>query len=450
MMPLQTMIACKCPGCGLEIRVPARCAGMQTVCPKCSARQVVPRVTDPAPQIPLNSPAKPPSPLIAPAPALAAPQALDPAQGRVGVRGFAVNGAAIAAVATVCLVASVLAGRSGRPQPEPPTTGPATGAIEHPSVRLEDARDDAGAEISPPLQPGSTPAAETVAESKPSGFSRRLPAPHPPEELRNGLELLRTRLKSLGVGDPATEREAALVRLRMYRYLCGLSHAELVLDERLNEEAVAAAEICRRLGKLTHDPENPGMAPDDYARAYRGASSGNLASGISSLVRAVDGWMDDSDAANIDVLGHRRWCLFPPLQRLGFGRTEGWCAMWAHDSSGSEPCHLPAICYPPPGLVPIDMFRPNHAWSVSLNPRLFRRPRPGEIRVQVQDAKGVAIELENETLETKGYGIDNCIIFRPRDFATTVGARYAVTISGIHDHDERTGNLSYEVEFFAE
>ena len=344
----------------------------------------------------------------------------------------------------------MIAGRGGRPQPEPPTTAPTKVAIEHPISQLEDPRDDAGAEISSPQQPALTPAAETIAESKPSGFSQRLPAPHPPEELRAGLESLRTRLKSLGVGGPATEREAALVRLRMYRYFCGLSHAELVLDERLNEEAVAAAEICRRLGKLTHDPENPGMNPDDYARACRGASSGNLASGISNLVRAVDGWMDDSDAANIDVLGHRRWCLFPPLQRVGFGRTEGWCAMWAHDSSGSEPCHLPAICYPPPGLVPIDMFRPNHAWSVSLNPRLFRRPRPGEIRVQVQDAKGGAIELEKETLETKGYGIDNCIIFRPRDFATTVGARYAVTISGIHDHDERTGNLSYEVEFFAD
>jgi hypothetical protein len=448
MTPSEPMLPLKCPRCGFESRVPAHCAGLQTVCPKCSSRRLVARpvgrATPPPRPAAVRPSAGPPLPKKPP-PALGALAA------RVGgwLRRLATNRAYGAIGVVVCLALGVVAVGISRPSPKPLVTEPTAPGDGEAAARDADMvrgmqRHDSGAEST------KTADAATGDATGEARFSRTLQPPRPPEELRTGLASLRAKLESLGVRDSATEREAALVKLRMYRYLCGLNHAELVLDERLNDEAVAAADICRQLGRLTHTPENPGMAPDDYARACRGASSGNLASGISNLVRAVDGWMDDSDAANIDVLGHRRWCLFPPLQRVGFGRTGGWCAMWAHDDSGTETCSLPAICYPPPGLVPIDLFRPNHAWSVSLNPRFYRRPRPGEIRLQVRDSGGEALVLEKETLETKGYGIDNCIIFRPRDLATTVGARYVVTISGVRDHDERAGNLSYEVEFFAE
>jgi hypothetical protein len=347
------------------------------------------------------------------------------------------------AVATIVVLASamVFGGRTtskpNRPAPAERAEVERTGPDSRPDRRSQE-NTVAAAESAGHDADGATDAATLV---------RTLPPPHQPEELLAGLGSLDEAMRKLDPGDPVAERQAALLRLRMYRFLCGLSESDLVLDDGLDEEAVAAADICRRLGRLTHAPENPGLPADDHAKARRGAAAGNLASGVGSLVRAVDGWMDDSDPANIDALGHRRWCLNPPLRLVGFGRTEGWCAMWAHDASGREPLRLTAVCYPPPGSVPIDMFRPNHAWSVSLNPRLFRRPRPGEIRVTVRDSRDAVVELEKELVETSGYGIDNCIIFRPRDLATTVGRRYGVTVSGVRDHDDRVQNLSYSLEF---
>lgn len=296
-------------------------------------------------------------------------------------------------------------------------------------------------------QPSAPAAVEAHASADSSAI--RLDPPRSSAELRAGLQALDEKLKVLMSRDSGNEREAALIRLRMYRFLCGLPEADLVLADHLNEEALAAAGICRQLDALTHAPTNPGLSPADYERAQRGAAASNLASGVNSLVRAIDGWIDDSDPSNIDTLGHRRWCLNPPLRQVGFGRTGGWCAMWAHDTTGQEPFRRPAICYPAPGPVPLELFRSNAAWSVSLNPRVFRRPRVEEIRVNVRNSVHERLMLDVQTLELSGYGIDNCIIFRPKDLSAAVGRRYEVTISGLQDHNERDATLSFEVEFVA-
>lgn len=433
-----------CRGCGREILVPGTCGGMQTACPRCGTRQLVPRsAATPPPSRPrVNaSPGQSTAAVTRPGTAMLPTRWLTALLVPGRSRRIAIGGGVAVATLVVFASALVFGGRRtskpNRPAPAERADVETTGTDARPDRRSQEsaaaAADSAGHDAE-----GGTGAASLV---------RTLPPPHRPEELLAGLGALDEAMRKLDPDDPAAERRAALLRLRMYRFLCGLSESDLVGDDRLDEEALAAADICRRLGRLTHAPENPGLPADDHARARRGAAAGNLASGVGSLVRAVDGWMDDSDAANIDALGHRRWCLNPPLRRVGFGRTEGWCAMWAHDASGRDPLRLTAVCYPPPGAVPIDMFRPNHAWSVSLNPRLFRRPRPGEIRVTVRDSRDTVLELEKESVETSGYGIDNCIIFRPRDLATTVGRRYDVTVSGVRDHDDRVLNLSYALEF---
>jgi hypothetical protein len=51
------------------------------------------------------------------------------------------------------------------------------------------------------------------------------------------------------------------------------------LDLQLNDDALAAADICRRLGKLSHAPENPGIPEAEYERA-RIAAQGKLLLGL--------------------------------------------------------------------------------------------------------------------------------------------------------------------------
>lgn len=273
------------------------------------------------------------------------------------------------------------------------------------------------------------------------------------DELLASLRPLHEELAAIGTRtDAAAERKAALLRLRLFRRLCRVADRDVVLDTSLDDEALAAADVCRRLSLLTHEPSNPGLPIADFEKAYRGARSGNLASGIESLVRAVEGWMDDSDAANVATLGHRRWCLNPALRRVGFGRVDSWCAMWAHDCSGSGFAGGPAICFPPAGAVPIDMFRPHYAWSVTLDPGTFRRPRPEKAAVSLYERRSDAstdalLNLELLFVETSGYGIDNCIIFRPQGLSTAVGRRYRVLIEGIEDRTGAPVRIEYTTEF---
>jgi hypothetical protein len=259
-------------------------------------------------------------------------------------------------------------------------------------------------------------------------------------------------MNAAAADDHTAELRAALVRLRMYRLLCGLAEDELVLDDRLNEEAGAAAKVCHRLGYLSHDPPNPGLPDAEFAQARRGAGSGNLAFGMRNLVAAVDGWMDDSDADNVAALGHRRWCLNPPLRRVGFGRSDRYSAMWAHDSSGSGRIPQPAICFPPPGCVPIDMFRPHYAWSVTVDPRAFQTPKAGHVRIVIrkpEDSTGrsTATGVDFLHVDTGGYGIANCIIFRPTLPSTAVGVGYEVTVEGLCDHDGQNVSIRFVTRF---
>lgn len=442
--PSSSSIPWRCRGCGHELRLPVALAGRQIVCPACSARQLVPAVG------PRTNGPRSPSPPVAPAPVPAVPgvHATPPAAGRpfpfniLAAIGFC--GLLAASAFGVAVSRTIWGG------------GDTTGGTRRAETTVEKVRRGARAAAAvPPAGAPEKPSAgveTSVGESEAAGSVIELPPIRTLDELRSGLRSLADEAASIPADSRAAENSRALLRLREYRFLCGVPESGIVLDEGFDADAAAAAEACRRLGMLTHEPENPGMPAEEYERARRGAGSGNLASGISSLLKAVDCWMDDSDAANNGVLGHRRWCLNPPLQRVGFGRVERWCAMWAHDSSGTTEWRGRAICFPPPGPVPVDLFRPHYAWSVTLNPRFFQKPKPRDISVAVHPRKnngeiGEPLVLEYCDVDTKGCGIDNCIIFLPRDVSTAVGRQYLVTIANATTHDKDSRSIRFVVEF---
>lgn len=230
----------------------------------------------------------------------------------------------------------------------------------------------------------------------------------------------------------AADRHAALRRLAAYRRLCGLPFAELSLVPDWNLRCDAAAEVCRRLGHLDHTPEQPpGFDAARYKLGYEGASHSNLAAG-GSLESSVDQWMDDSDASNIDRIGHRRWCLNPPLQKVGFGHDGGYSAMWSMDESGGSPRNLEFVCYPPHGYTPVDLFSANRAFSVG-----FRKgsvPKKADLRVSVipldEDWLPAAAPLELDWCAPAegGFGNVPCIVFRPVGIDVTIGRRYRIEV----------------------
>ena len=427
-----------CAGCGQKAGLPGRAAGKLIVCPGCGLRFRVPEST----RVTRASPTKrfvagirgsPSTRVSASSSSLSLTR-----QDRHAPFPVLVVAVAGGALLTITAIGSAVILRQSQvsPAPVPSTARPHDSGVDTVPI--------------PTSSPRSSPPAAAGRSVRVVELEGR-----PEAELREVLRPLASELPAMNAAaadDHTAERRAALVRLRMYRLLCGLAEDDLVVDDRMNEEAGAAAKVCHRLGYLSHEPPNPGLPNAEFEQARRGAGSGNLAFGMRDLVAAVDGWMDDSDPDNVAALGHRRWCLNPPLRRVGFGRSDRYFAMWAHDSSGSGQLRQPAICFPPPGCVPIDMFRPHYAWSVTLDPRHFKKPRPEEVTVVVHKLqKEVVLEpplnLELMVVETGGYGIDNCIIFRPEGVSIAVGGRYRTEIAGLTDHDGKEVIVVYETSF---
>jgi hypothetical protein len=251
----------------------------------------------------------------------------------------------------------------------------------------------------------------------------------------------------------AAERHDALRRLKTYRYLAGVPYEDMELDEQLCKEARAGARLCERLGRLEHKPTNPGLPADEFELAYKGTSQGNLAEGYLTLARAIDGWMDDSDRGNIDRVGHRRWCLFPHLQKTGFGRSGRYAAMHVFDRSRTEAPDHDFIAFPPPGPMPVEYFAATAAWSVSLNPKKFALPstdlKPVLVEVDRQGKQlGTPLPLNHTSVSNEPFGTPGCIIFRPERLQLRPGKRYRVEIDGLARADRQPAEkVSFVVEF---
>jgi len=254
-------------------------------------------------------------------------------------------------------------------------------------------------------------------------------------------------------GGMAAEREAALRRLKAYRYLAGVPYDDLTLDDDANTACEAGARLCAKLGRLEHLPKNPGLPEADFDLAYKGTSRSNLGQGYRSLSRALDAWMDDSDGGNIDRVGHRRWCLNPTMTKTGFGRVGEYSAMYIFDMSRKDVPDFDFISWPARGLMPVEYFKSGWVWSVSVNPRKYNPP--GEdvaVKLYTADEKGDKVgdprKLNFNAVDTGGYGIANCIIFRPEKVRIEPGKSYVVEIEGLTTgRNKKPAPLRYVVEF---
>lgn len=275
------------------------------------------------------------------------------------------------------------------------------------------------------------------------------PFPVAKDVLRKDLGAILEAAPAIDPRDPlSAERQSALRRLSAYRRLCGLSFAGMTLDPDWNARCDAAAEICRRIGRLDHSPPKPdGMDEDRYRLGADGASHSNLAI-AGSLAGSVDSYMNDSDPSNIDRIGHRRWCLNPAMRKTGFGSDGRFHAMWSMDASGSAPKGMDAVLYPPRGYTPVDLFSADRAFSIAI--LRGGAPKADELRVFVRPLDsdylpaGPALPLDHCAVAGPGYGSLACIVFRARGILVAPGSRYLVEVS---QDAGKTLSFRYVVEF---
>jgi hypothetical protein len=262
--------------------------------------------------------------------------------------------------------------------------------------------------------------------------------------------------ESLSSANSKAMQEQGLRKLMAYRFLCELPYQDMRIDRGDMAYAQAGAEIVKRLNKLTHTPENPGMPDDEYKFASHGAKS-NLCVGTGNIADSVAAFMDDSDDSNIAKIGHRRWCLNPPMLNTGFGFDGGYSAMWSLDGSRKQVPDYDAIAFPPRGLIRSDFFRGNYAWNISFNPDKYKYP-DASLKVVVMpvrfDPEKVTmvegdkpLELEHFNIDD-GFGVSNCVIFRPKNVIVSPSSAYIVNISGLKDLRNRDIPVKYFVGFY--
>ena len=250
--------------------------------------------------------------------------------------------------------------------------------------------------------------------------------------------------------------QAARNRLNALRRIAGLK--PVALDDALNENAQYGA-VLLAASTFSHSPPKPDDMDDDfYQKGKTATSSSNIASGY-SLTGAVDGFMDDSDAGNIPLLGHRRWQLNPAMGKVGFGYANRRTTEKVFDKSAAAGDY-DFVAWPTSGNFPAELFGVNQAWSVSLNPDRYAVPAEADLTVTLRRDDGKVWTLSGANfyaaansglyfhVDTGGYGIRNCIIFRP-DGVEAYNGTYTVRISGLKDKSGKAvDEFSYQTTFF--
>lgn len=260
--------------------------------------------------------------------------------------------------------------------------------------------------------------------------------------------------------------QAAVDRLNALRRIAGVP--DVALDSALSENAQYGA-VLLAASDFSHSPAQPAdMDGSFYQTASEATGSSNICAGR-SLTGSVDAFMDDSDAGNIDRLGHRRWQLNPDMGRIGFGyaysgasRYGAYVAEKVFDRSGAG-CDYDFIAWPASGDFPAQeggttLFGGSCAWSVTLNPQTYQTPSLSDVTVTLtRESDGRTWTLDSGTrntsgdyfnVDTGGYGVSNCIIFRPSGVDRYEGV-YTVEIDGLRTiGGGAVTDFAYQVAFF--
>jgi hypothetical protein len=254
--------------------------------------------------------------------------------------------------------------------------------------------------------------------------------------------------------------QAGVDAVNLVRYIADIPD-DVELDAEYTDLCQHGVVVLTAVDELTHTPLKPAdMEPAFFDKGYQGTSHSNLALSTSNNLpsRTVFLYMDDSNAGNIDRVGHRRWVLNPTMKKTGFGvATTKYGAMYSTDKSRGN-VDYDYVAWPSPGAFPTNLFGYNIAWNISVNILKYGSPDINKIKVTLEHTNsGKVWTFSNSTpsststgkayfnVDKGGYGISNSIIFRPElesSFKYKDGDVFKVTVSGLEK------DLSYTVKMF--
>jgi hypothetical protein len=133
------------------------------------------------------------------------------------------------------------------------------------------------------------------------------------------------------------------------------------------------------------------------------------------------------DGANNKAVGHRRWILYPRLQKVGHGSTSSSQALWVIGNSASQhPADMPEfVSWPPKGYVPAQVIY--NRWSLSVPQAQF-----ADATVTMTGPDGLAVPLTVVSKTDVGFG-DNTIVWEPTGIILNhpEDRKYSVKVEGV-------------------
>ena len=103
--------------------------------------------------------------------------------------------------------------------------------------------------------------------------------------------------------------------------------------EKLAQDASLLMKVNKKFAH-TGQPKPSKMDSKLYKSGENGCASCNIFWNCKNLFEGVSGWIDDHGV--FDSVGHRRWCLNPPMKKTGFGKVGEYYAMYAFNTDNTE------------------------------------------------------------------------------------------------------------------
>lgn len=241
-------------------------------------------------------------------------------------------------------------------------------------------------------------------------------------------------------------RQATIDRVNYYRVQAGLPGTVSLFGGSQSTGTQQAALMFSANG-LSHDP------PSNWAcwtqAGHDAAGNSNIARGSGSNAAAgtgaVDLYMQENGNGN-GVVGHRRWILFPPQEKMDSGSIPynpqyAANALWVLGPFGTRPPTPSGIAWPSRGYLPWQLLPAvSKRWSFSWSGANFSNA------VVSMTRNGAPLGVPAYEAIVNGYG-DNTLVWIPQGVTYTQPAAdvtYRVTIIGISGGGAPSA-ISYDV-----
>jgi hypothetical protein len=202
-------------------------------------------------------------------------------------------------------------------------------------------------------------------------------------------------------------RDAVLRRINWYRAMAGVP-ATVMLDATFNAKDQQAAQMMSSNEDLNHYP--PATWSCYSADGAEAAGKSNIGLGVAGA-ECVTGYIHDHGANN-NIVGHRRWLLYPQTQLMGTGDVpeqgayrpaNAICVQDGHYGDPRPPTRAPYVAWPPAGYTPAPVVYPR--WSFSYPDANFAGATINML------SNGVSVSVIKEAV-SDGYG-ENTLVWVP-------------------------------------